>query len=86
MKTRYCPICGGEIVFHYETPTKVYCIENDTLIRDDNNINDNSELTPYCSNNKEHSIEPEDEKENREFWSWFDSINTYFFDRGIYDL
>ena len=86
MKKRNCPTCGGEIVFHYETPTKVFCINNETLVRDDNNTSDDPELNAYCSNNKEHRIQPYLLKEDREFWSWVDSVNMHFKDRGLYDL
>jgi len=86
MRKRYCPECGGEIVFHYETPTKVYKIENETLVREDNVLYDNPELIPYCSNDKEHSIEPEGEESKYEFWGWVDNVEMYFKDRGIYDL
>jgi len=85
MRKRYCPECGGEIVFHYETPTKVYRIENETLVRDDNVLSDNPELIPYCSNDKEHSIEPEGVEAQYEFWGWVDSVVMFFGDRGIYE-
>jgi hypothetical protein len=85
MKKRYCPECGGEIIFLYETPTKGYRIEDDTLIRDDNNMTDDSQLNPYCSNDKEHRIQPYDLEEDREFWAWVDGVYMYFIDRGIYE-
>jgi len=84
MKKRYCPECGAEIIFLYETPTKTYRIKGETLVRDDNNISDNPELSPYCSNDKEHRIQPYTLNEEKEFWMWVDTVVIHFKDRGLY--
>jgi hypothetical protein len=87
MKKKYCQICGGEIVFHYETPTKVFRIEGETLVRDDNNLLDKPELNPYCSNDKEHYIKSEyNQAYNLELNKWIDLIETYFKEKKLYDL
>jgi hypothetical protein len=85
LETRHCPECGAEIIFDYETPTKSYRITDGEICRDDNNLSDNPELNPYCSNDKTHKIEPEDIKESQEFWSWSNGVYMDFIDRGIYD-
>lgn len=81
-KEFYCSECGAEIIFMYETPSKSFHIENGTLIRDDNNLMDNPELTPYCSNDKEHTIEPE--IDSMEFWRWTNEVEMYFIENNLY--
>ncbi|MFW9871835.1 MAG: hypothetical protein ACFFG0_01950 [Candidatus Thorarchaeota archaeon] len=82
--SKNCPECGAEIIFIYQTPERSYRIENGTLVRDDNNITDNSELNPYCSNDREHVLEPPGT--NAEFWTWSDSVEQYFLERGLYEI
>ena len=83
MKNKHsCSECGNEIIFIYETPSKVFSIENGSLVRSDNNITDNPELTPYCSYDKAHIVEPQDD---REFWDWVNEVEMYFKDRGLYE-
>ncbi len=78
MKKRFCPVCGGEILFHYETPTKVFRIENGTLFREDNVLYDIPELKPYCSNDKTHILD-----KDLDFWQWVDSVEMFFKDKGL---
>ena len=79
-----CPECGGEILFSYETPSKTYRIQGDTLVREDNVLHDNPELFPICSNDREHRIVPSDPEEERKFWLWEETISQLFKDRGLY--
>jgi len=81
MKKKYCPECGNEIIFDYETPTRSFRIKNGTLLRDDNNLIDNPELLPYCSYDKEHNIEPE--IDSIDFWKWVDEIEIYFKENNL---
>ncbi len=81
MKKKYCAECGNEIIFKYETPTKSFRINDGCLIRDDNNLTDSSELAPYCSYNKEHTVEPQDDLE---FWKWVDEVEFYFKEKDLY--
>jgi len=82
MKNKYtCADCGNEIIFIYETPSKAFSIEDGKLVRNDNNLIDNPELIPYCSYDKEHVIEPQD---NVAFWTWIDEVEFYFKENGLY--
>ena len=83
MKKHYCPVCGNEIIFEYETPSKAFRIEDETLIRDDNNLSDIPEFIPYCSYDKEHNVEP---KNDLEFWKWVDDIEMYFNENNLHLL
>lgn len=83
MKNKYtCAECGNKIIFDYETPTKSFRIENGSLIRDDNNLVDHPELIPYCSYDKEHTIEAQDDLG---FYKWIDEVEFYFEENGLYE-
>lgn len=84
MKNKYtCAECGNEIIFIYETPSRVFSIEDGELVRDDNNMTDNADFIPYCSFDKEHTIYPGNDME---FWNWINEVEFYFKEKGLYAL
>ena len=83
IESRTCPECGGEIIFTYETPTKTYSIEDGDLVRADNNMSDDSVFIARCSNDTEHDLAGPGE--DVDFWTWVDSVEMYFYERGIYE-
>ncbi len=56
---RYCPICGGEIMFSYVTPDRDYYILEDGMIERDTNKqlwDGDSHLEFYCENDRTHDL------------------------------
>lgn len=79
MKTMYCRVCGAEIVITYMRSDKSFRIQNNSLVRDDNNFGDN-ELIFHCSDDMEHDIDPQpqDEISIDEFYEWEEEVEKYF--------
>lgn len=82
---KFCPVCGGEIVFDYVTGTKSFRIdEMGNIVRDDNNDaieGDDPRLEFYCSEDKEHDL-----GDSADQMDWEQQVEQEFKDKGCYDL
>lgn len=75
----YCRVCGAEIVVTYMRYDKSFRIQNNCLVRDDNNFG-NDELIFHCSSDMEHDIDPQpqDKISINEFCNWEEKVEKYF--------
>jgi len=74
MKKRYCHVCGSEMLIQKITPTKTFRItEEGEIVRDDNNLSDETYLIAVCSNDTTHT---EEEDEVYEDWLTVFELNN----------
>ena len=72
-----CKVCGEDIIFYYEIPTKTYKVEDGKIIRDDAWAGpeyDSPSLIFRCSTDPEHDID------TLEINEWADKIETQFYE------
>jgi hypothetical protein len=80
MKKMYCPDCGGEIMITRVAPDYSWTIEEHSLTRADNLINDGPELLFHCSNDREHDIYPLTNSQviRSEFDNWMNEVEEFY--------
>jgi len=82
---KYCPICGGEVLFTYERPSTTFIInKNGGLSLYDNNFLDGATLIPHCENDREHEISPHVGTKLYRLWEqWMDKVDEHFYDNKM---
>jgi len=85
MKKMFCRVCGAEILISFEFPSITYSVEDNGLIKEDDNLFDKPGLRFFCSFDHEHDLQPKpNELISMEQWDcWADDVELYF-DLKIY--
>jgi len=78
-----CPVCNGDILLQYNTPTKTFKVDDeDNIIRNsdltEQLLNDNPYIEFRCENDNEHKID------TPEIMAWTDKIDLKFYMEGHY--
>jgi len=85
LKKKYCPVCGGEVLFTYERPSTTFIInKTGSLSVYNNNFLEGPELIPHCENDREHEIIPHTNTKLYKLWEqWMDEVEGYFYDNNL---
>ena len=90
IRSRDCPICGGEIMFTYVRPDFTFYINEGEIERDSNN--DLLEgKDPYlkfrCVNDDLHDINtPQEGRLPDSMQDWIEEVTKKFYEEGHYDV
>jgi len=87
IEQRDCPVCGGQIMIKYITPTYNYYITEDGKIERDTNNDLWEGKDPYlsfcCSNDELHDININQEgRPSDSMQKWKDLVEKEFYERG----
>jgi len=85
---KYCPICGGEVLFTYERPSTTFIINDHGILEAyDNNLSLGAELIPHCENDREHVIHPNIKTKLYKLWEqWFNEVEEQFYGGNLKEV